>query len=290
VRFDFIRQQMKAYLVTVLCAVMRVSRSGFYDYLDRYNPDNDNRPEEARLRSRIKEIFDQSRASYGSRRIVKKLNKDGRKIGRYKVRRIMRQIGLKAKTPKRFKLTTDSRHSFTVANNVLDRNFDVDTPNKVWTADISYVWTFEGWLYLAIIMDLYSRQIVGWAMDKRMKKDLTLNALSMAYWQRKPDKGLLHHSDRGSQYACHEYRKQLENYSMTASMSRKGNCWDNAPTERFFRSLKSERLTACRFLTRNDAKNEILDYITYYNSIRLHSTLEYLSPMEYEKEQYLKAA
>jgi transposase InsO family protein len=281
---------MKAYPVTVLCAVMRVSRSGFYDYLDRYNPDNNNRPEEAELRSRIKEIFDQSRASYGSRRIVKELDNDGRKIGRYKVRRIMRQMGLKAKTPKRFKLTTNSRHSFAVAPNVLDRNFDVDTPNKVWTADISYVWTFEGWLYLAIIMDLHSRQIVGWAMDKRMKKDLALNALSMAYWQRKPDKKLLHHSDRGSQYACHEYRKQLETYGMTASMSRKGNCWDNAPTERFFRSLKSERLTACRFVTRNDARNEILDYITYYNSIRLHSTLGYLSPMEYEKEQYLKAA
>jgi transposase InsO family protein len=278
---------MKAYPVTVLCAVMRVSRSGFYDYLDRYNPDNNNRPEEAELRSRIKEIFDQSRASYGSRRIVKELDNDGRKIGRYKVRRIMRQMGLKAKTPKRFKLTTNSRHSFAVAPNVLDRNFDVDTPNKVWTADISYVWTFEGWLYLAIIMDLHSRQIVGWAMDKRMKKDLALNALSMAYWQRKPDKKLLHHSDRGSQYACHEYRKQLETYGMTASMSRKGNCWDNAPTERFFRSLKSERLTACRFVTRNDARNEILDYITYYNSIRLHSTLGYLSPMEYEKEQYL---
>jgi transposase InsO family protein len=290
VRFDFIRQQMKAYPVTVLCAVMRVSRSGFYDYLDRYNSGNDNRPEQAELMSRIKEIFDQSRASYGSRRIVKELNKGGRKIGRYKVRRIMRQMGLKAKTPKRFKLTTDSRHSFAVAPNVLDRNFDVDTPNKVWTADISYVWTFEGWLYLAIIMDLYSRQIVGWAMDKRMKKDLALNALSMAYWQRKPDRGVLHHSDRGSQYACHEYRKQLENYGMTASMSRKGNCWGNAPTERFFRSLKSERLTACRFLTRNDANNEILDYITYYNSIGLHSTLGYLSPMEYEKEQYLKVA
>jgi putative transposase len=281
---------MKAYPVTVLCAVMRVSRSGFYDYLDRYSPGGDNRPHEAALRSRIKQIFDLSRASYGSRRIAKELNNDGRKIGRYKVRRIMRQMGLKAKTPKRFKLTTNSRHSFVVAANVLNRNFDVDTPNKVWTADISYVWSYEGWLYLATVMDLFSRQIVGWAMDKRMKKELALNALAMAYWQRKPDTGLLHHSDRGSQYACHEYRNRLESYGMVASMSRKGNCWDNAPMERFFRSLKSERLTACRFLTRNDAENEILDYISYYNSIRLHSTLGYLSPMQYEKEQYLKVA
>jgi putative transposase len=281
---------MKAYPVTVLCAVMRVSRSGFYDYLERYSPGGDHRPAEAGLRRRIKEIFDQSRSSYGSRRIVKQLNKEGCTIGRYKVRRIMCEMGLKAKTPKRFKLTTNSRHSFAVAPNVLDRNFDVDVANKVWTADISYVWTFEGWLYLAIVMDLYSRQIIGWAMDKRMKKQLALNALAMAYWRRKPDAGLLHHSDRGSQYACHGYRNRLETYGMVASMSRKGDCWDNAPTERFFRSLKSERLTACRFLTRNDAKNEILDYIAYYNSIRLHSTLGYLSPMEYEKEQYLKVA
>jgi putative transposase len=280
---------MKAYPVTVLCAIMRVSRSGFYDYLDRVKNPKD-RPTEAVLQRRIKEVFDESRASYGSRRIAKQLNDEGHRIGRYKVRRIMRQMGLRAKTPRRFKLTTDSRHSFPVAPNVLNRNFDIDAPNKVWTADITYVWTFEGWLYLSIIMDLYSRQIVGWAMNKRMHKQLVLDALAMAYWQRKPSKDLLHHSDRGSQYACHDYRKRLESYGMEASMSRKGNCWDNAPTERFFRSLKSERLTACRFVTRKEAKMEILDYITFYNSIRLHSTLGYLSPMAYEKEQYLKVA
>ena len=231
-----------------------------------------------------------SRASYGSRRMVKQLKAEGHQIGRHKVRRIMRQMGLKAKTPRRFKLTTDSRHSFPVAANTLKRNFDVDAPNKVWTADITYVWTFEGWLYLAIVMDLYSRQIVGWAMNKSMQKQFVLDALAMAYWQRKPSKGLLHHSDRGSQYACHDYRRVLKSYGMEASMSRKGNCWDNAPTERFFRSLKSERLTAYSFATRKQAEMEILDYITFYNSIRLHSTLGYLSPMAYEKEQYLKAA
>lgn len=202
----------------------------------------------------------------------------------------MRQLGLKSKTPRRFKLTTDSKHSLPVAPNILDRRFDVTEPNKVWTADISYVWTYEGWLYLAVVMDLHSRQIVGWSTSARLKKQLALDALAMAYWQRKPASGLLHHSDRGSQYASHEYRKHLAFYGMTASMSRKGNCWDNAPTERFFRSLKSERLTACRFVTRNEAKNEILDYITFYNSIRLHSALGYVSPMAYEKEQYLKVA
>jgi putative transposase len=202
----------------------------------------------------------------------------------------MRQLNLKAKTPRRFKLTTDSKHSFPTAPNILDRKFDVDVPNKVWTADISYVWTFEGWLYLAVVMDLYSRQIVGWAMNKRMKKQLVLDALAMAYWQRKPPKGLLHHSDRGSQYASYDYQNRLESYGMKASMSRKGNCWDNAPIERFFRSLKSERINHFRFFTRNEAKNEILDYITFYNSIRLHSTIGYLSPMTYEKEHYLKVA
>ena len=139
-------------------------------------------------------------------------------------------------------------------------------------------------------MDLYSRQIVGWAMDKRMKKQLTLDALAMAYWRRKPPIGLLHHSDRGSQYACHDYQKRLKAYNMIPSMSRKGNCWDNAPTERFFRSLKSERLDSCRFVTRHSAQTEVLDYITYYNFLRLHSTLGYKTPMEYEKELFRKVA
>lgn len=279
---------MKAYPVTVLCAVMRVSRSGFYDYLNRDTSVNNKGSVEAALINRIKEIFAEYRASCGSRRMVKHLRNEGYQIGRYKVRRIMRQLGLIAKTPTRFKLTTDSKHSLPVAANVLDRKFDVDSPNRVWTADISYVWTFEGWLYLAVVMDLHSRQIVGWAMNARMKTQLVLDALAMAYWKRKPPKELLHHSDRGSQYASHDYQKQLVNYGMIPSMSRKGNCWDNAPTERFFRSLKSERLTGLRFFTRNEAKNEILDYITFYNSIRLHSTLGYLTPMAYEKEHSLK--
>jgi len=279
---------MKAYPVTVLCAVMRVSRSGFYDYLNRDTSENNKGSGEAALINRIKEIFAEYKSSCGSRRMVKHLLNEGYQIGRYKVRRIMRQLGLIAKTPTRFKLTTDSKHSLPVAANVLDRKFDVESPNSVWTADISYVWTFEGWLYLAVVMDLHSRQIVGWAMNERMKTQLVLDALAMAYWKRKPSKGLLHHSDRGSQYASHDYQKQLMNYGMIPSMSRKGNCWDNAPTERFFRSLKSERLTGLRFFTRNEAKNEILDYITFYNSIRLHSTLGYLSPMAYEKEHSLK--
>jgi len=287
-RFDFIRQEKKAYPVTVLCKVMEVSRSGFYDYLDSFKGSDD--PGEVALKARTAAIFKEHRGQYGSRRILKQLKAESHQIGRYKVRRLMRGLGLKAKAPKRYKVTTDSRHSFPVAPNILNRKFDVDKPDTFWTADITYVWTLEGWLYLAVVLDLYSRQIVGWAIDKRMKKQLALDALAMAYWRRKPPIGLLHHSDRGSQYACHDYRKRLNQYDMMASMSRKGNCWDNAPTERFFRSLKSERLSYYRFVTRQSAEMQILDYISYYNSIRLHSTLGYMTPFAYEKERCRIAA
>jgi putative transposase len=281
---------MKAYPVTVLCKVMKTSRSGFYDYLRRFDHNDIDNDREGPLKARIKAIFQESKGSYGSRRILKKLQSEGHQIGRYKVRGLMRKLALKPKSPKRYKVTTDSRHSFAVAANVLDRKFDVAGPNQVWASDITYLWTLEGWHYLAVVMDLFSRQIVGWAMDKRMKTKLTLDALAMAYWRRKPDTGLLHHSDRGVQYACHEYQKRLDHYAMSVSMSRKGDCWDNAPVERFFRSLKSERLASCRFATRKSAELEVLDYITFYNFARLHSTLGYRSPMEYEKEHLLKAA
>jgi putative transposase len=290
VRFGFIRRQMKAYPVTVLCKVMRVSRSGFYQYLKRMNQGPEKGPAETALRTRIQAIFKAHRSKYGARRIMKELDNQGHQIGIYKVRRLMRELGLKAKPPRRYKTTTDSRHSFPVAPNRLNRQFDVDQPDRVWTADISYVWTLEGWMYLAIVMDLFSRRIVGWAMDKRMKAQLTIDALAMAYWMRKPAKGLVHHSDRGSQYACHEYRNSLDAYGMIPSMSRKGDCWDNSPTERFFRSLKSERLSDYIFTTRKAAQAQVIDYIGYYNGIRLHSTLGYQPPVIYEKELYRNAA
>jgi transposase InsO family protein len=280
---------MKAYPVTVLCRVMGVSRSGFYEYLRRYIHNLVRPPAQSAVASRARLIFKQSHGSYGSRRIAEQLNAEGHRVGRYKVRRLMRQLGLKVKVSRRYKLTTDSRHSFPVAQNLVNRNFEVGSPNATWTADITYVWTLEGWLYLAVVMDLCSRQIVGWAMDRRMKKKLTLEALAMAYFRRKPAPGLIHHSDRGSQYACHEYQKRLKQYGMIPSMSRKGDCWDNSPMERFFRSLKSERLAFCRFETRQSARLEVLDYIGFYNADRLHSSLGYLSPMQYEKEQLSKS-
>jgi putative transposase len=281
---------MKAYPVTVLGKVMRVSRSGFYQYLKRANQGPENNPEETTLKSRTAAIFKEHRSKYGARRIMKQLNGEGHQIGIYKVRRMMRDLGLKAKPAKRYKATTDSRHSFPVAPNVLNREFDVDTPNRAWTADITYVWTLQGWMYLAVVMDLFSRRIVGWAMDTHMKAQLVIDALAMAYWMRKPDKGLIHHSDRGSQYACPEYQNGLKAYGMIPSMNRKGDCWDNAPMERFFRSLKSERLSDYIFTTRKAAKSEVMDYIGDYNGIRLHSTLGYQSPLACEKALYRNAA
>ena len=288
-RYDFIRQQMKAYPVTLLCRVMQVSRSGFYDYCRHYQ-DRSHDPNQQALESRIKSIFKESKGTYGSRRILEKLKAEGHHIGRYRVRSLMRKLNLKAKTPKRYKVTTDSNHSYSVAPNQVNRQFNVDEPDKLWTTDITYLWTMEGWLYLAVVLDLFSRQVVGWAMDKHMKVQLVLDALAMAYWRRKPAPGLIHHSDRGIQYACDQYQRQLEQYKMIPSMSRKGDCWDNAPTERFFRSLKYEHLLSCRLATREAAKIETLEYITFYNADRLHSKLGYKSPMEFEQIELLKVA
>lgn len=242
------------------------------------------------LESLIRSLFNRSKETYGSRRMVKELESKGCHIGRYRVRRLMRKLKLRAKTPRRYKVTTDSNHSYCVAGNLLDRQFMTEAPNRVWTADITYLWTLEGWVYLAVILDLFSRQVVGWAMDKHMRVDLVLNALKMAYWRRKPSPRLIHHSDRGVQYACDQYQKQLEQFQIVPSMSRKGDCWDNAPTERFFRSLKYEHLLPCRPATTEAAKRETLEYITFYNAYRLHSTLGYLSPMEFERTKLLKAA
>ena len=281
---------MKAYPVTLICRVMQVSRSGFYDYLRKYNVQGPVDPIQNALEARIKEIFNESKGTYGSRRMVKKLKSEGYDVGRYRIRNLMRKIKLKAKTPKRYKVTTDSNHSYTIAPNVVNRQFSADAPNKLWATDITYLWTMEGWMYLAVVLDLFSRQVVGWAMDKHMKVQLTLDALAMAYWRRKPEPGLIHHSDRGIQYACDQYQRQLEQFKMIPSMSRKGDCWDNSPTERFFRSLKYEHLLSCMLPTREAAKRETLEYITFYNAYRLHSTLGYKSPMEFEREILLKAA
>jgi len=213
-------------------------------------------------------------------------NKEDIQVGRFKSRRLMKKLGLKARYPKRFKVTTDSDHNDAISPNFLNRQFDVAVPNKVWTTDITYFWILEGWLYIALVIDLFFRQVVGWAIDDHMRTSLCVNALQMAFWRRKPEPGLLHHSDRGSQYASQEYREHLEVMNMQQSMSRKGSCWDNAPTERFFRSLKHEQLNYETFRTKEAAKLSIIDYFAFYNGKRMHSKLGYQTPLEIEREFY----
>ena len=288
-RYSFIRQQSTAYPITVLCRVMKVCRSCYYEYLKRYKKPKRDIQQEC-MESRIKAIFLESRSSYGSRRIARKLQSEKYLIGRYRARSLMKKLGLIARRKKRYIVTTDSRHSYQAAPNLLDRRFNVDQPNVVWAADITYIRTIEGWLYLAIVMDLYSRQIVGWSMNKKTEAILTCDALRMAFRRRRPSTNFMHHSDRGIQYACDQYQGLLEEYQLQVSMSRKGNCWDNAPVERFFRSLKSERLAFQRFGSRQSARLEILDYITYYNTDRLHSYLGYLSPVDFERNSLLAVA
>ena len=244
---------------------MDVSRSGYYQYLKR-KYENRIDPDFA-LIVKVKEIHHDSKGTYGSRRTSKQLRKDGDDIGRTRARNLMRKANVSVKRYKKFKITTDSNHKFPVAPNLLKRQFEVQRPNRVWCADITYLWTHQGWLYLGVVIDLYSRKIVGWAMDSRMKSSLVEQALSMAYWHRKPDKGLIHHSDRGSQYAGKEYQKLIKRYGMFGSMSRKGDCWDNAVVESFFHILKTERTNGTIYRTRDQARKDVIDYIEMFYNI-----------------------
>ena len=266
----------------VLCRMLGVQRSAYYDWIAR--PDKVIAPEELALRRRMQELFTASRGSLGSRMMKQNLRQEGFEIGRDKTRRLMKSLKLKVKQKRKYKVTTDSNHTLPVADNVLNRDFSPAAPNQAWGSDITYLWTQQGWIYLAVIIDLYSRRVVGWSIDRRMKKALVIRALMMAVNLRKPPPGLILHSDRGSQYASHEYQKLLQQHGMICSMSRKGNCWDNAPVERFFGSLKREWTGDRWYRTRLEAIADVREYVAvYYNSKRLHSTLEYMTPMNYEK-------
>lgn len=281
-KYGFIRDQAEHYPVKVLCRLLGVQRSGYYDWRDR--PAEVIPEDEVALRRRMKELFTGSRGSLGSRTMMKNLHQEGFEIGRERVRSLMKALGLKVRRKRKYKVTTDSKHAFPVAENVLDRDFSPEAPDQAWAADITYVWTQQGWLYLAVVIDLYSRRVIGWSIDRRMKKALVIRALLMAVNLRKPAPGLIHHSDRGSQYASHAYQTLLERYGMTGSMSRKGNCWDNAPVERFFSSLKREWIGDRLYRSREEAIADVREYVAvYYNSKRLHSTLGYTTPMEYER-------
>ena len=214
----------------ILCEVMRVSRSGYYKFLKAKAKVIC--LEQVRMEAEFKALFDASKQSYGSRRMAKGMSNQGYPMGRYQARSLMEKLSLVVKTKQRFCLTTDSRHPYPAADNILDRQFDVSAPNQVWGSDISYVWTQAGWLYLAVVVDLFSRQVVGWALQPHMRTELVLEALRKAFWTRKPEKGLIHHSDRGSQYASDDYQHALKQFGMTCSMSRKGNCWDNGVPRR----------------------------------------------------------
>jgi transposase InsO family protein len=267
-----------------MCQMLAVSRSGYYDWLGR-----DTSPRklaELKLARTIEDVHKGSRQTYGSPRVCRALKAMGHSASEGRVARTMRKYGIRAKTKRKFRpRTTESNHNLPVAPNRLARDFNVQAENRVWVADITYVPTREGWLYLATVMDLYSRKIVGWAMNDRMPKELALDALRMAYNRRSPPPGLLHHSDRGCQYASGDYRTLLAKHGSVASMSRKGNCWDNAPMESFFHTLKTEHIFWEDYATRRQAQQSIFWWIeAYYNRERLHSAIDYRTPEAYERE------
>ena len=261
---------------------MRVYSSGYYSWLNR---SLSNRAlENQQLTKSIKEVFLQNRNVYGTRRIAKILAKNEITISRKRIGKLMVLAGLYCKTKRKFKVTTDSKHNKPISPNLLQRQFDVTQPDKYWVGDITYIPTKEGWLYLATVIDLYSRQVIGWSMANHMKTKLINNALTMAIWKKKPRRGLIWHSDRGSQYASDSHRAILKDHGIIQSMSRKGYCWDNAVAESFFHTLKTELTNHYQFNNHQEAKNVIFEYIeVFYNRIRIHSANNYLAPVEFEK-------
>ena len=264
-----------------MCSVLEVSRQGFYAWWRR--TPSQHTLDDLSLAARIKAIHAGSRGRYGSPRVHAQLHKEGVRVGKKRVERLMREQGLEARRKRKFRRTTDSNHSLPVAPNVLERDFETDGPNQVWVTDITYVGTREGWLYLAAILDLFSRRVVGWAMSTSLDRGLALDALHMALDDRHPPAGLVHHSDRGCQYASHDYRSLLDANGIVCSMSRKGDCWDNAVAESFFGGLKSELVNDADFATRAEARTALFEYIeVFHNRQRLHSSLGYLTPVEFE--------
>ena len=265
-----------------MCYCLKVSNSGYYAWLKR--PQSKRSRENALLLHEIRIVHRRSRKNYGSPRVAKELKSQGISCSENRVARLMKANGIKARTKLKFKATTDSKHNLPVAPNLLNQRFTADGPDSVWVSDITYISTNEGWLYLAGVLDLYNRQVVGWSADQRMTRQLTIDALEKAIIRRSPGPGLIHHSDRGLQYAARDYQQILKQHGMIVSMSRKGNCYDNAVMESFFKTLKTELVYQRRFATREEAKKMLFDYIEiYYNRQRIHSTLGYKTPVEFER-------
>lgn len=280
-KFALIEAEKADFPVSFMCRQLRVSRSGYYAWRGRV-PSATAR-ETAALGKEVKAVFGAHKGRYGSPRILLELKAQGRCAGRKRVARIMRQQGLFARTPKRFRGTTDSNHSLPIADNLLARKFTTVAPNEVWVTDITYLWTREGWLYLSAILDLYSRAVVGWAVSQNIDTTLCLKALEMAVARRRPKAGLLHHSDRGSQYASGDYQDALTRYGMVCSMSRRGDCWDNAVAESFWATLKIELQQDLAGASRSEARRILFEYIeSFYNLRRRHSSSGNRSPRDYE--------
>jgi len=263
---------------------LEVSVSGYRAWTCGGTPDRQGLTD-AQLLALIQSIHAELKGAYGSPRMVRELRARGFSVSKVRVERLMREHGLQGRHKRRYKATTDSKHRLPVAENLLQRDFTPSGPNQVWTSDITYLWTDEGWLYLAIVLDLFNREVVGWSLKPCMTADIVTDALTMTWFRRQPPPGLIHHSNRGSQYASQAFQEQLHQYGMRTSMSRKGNCWDNAPTESWFNSFKNERVFGERFYTREAMKATAFDYIeVFYNRKRLHSTLGYTSPVQFLKD------
>ena len=283
-KYSFITHHKNTYPISLQCQVLGVSRQGYYHY-EKVTCNKEKTKEHQEMLEWIKELALITDFTYGSRRMKKALNALSYPVSRNKARKLMKEAGISARRKKKYKVTTDSNHKNPLFDNILKRQFDVKQIDQVYVADITSIWTSEGWLYLAVVIDLCSRKVVGWSMGSRMKAKLVCDALQMALWQRRPGAGLIHHSDQGSQYASDAFRKLLKGNKITGSMSRKGNCWDNAVAESFFGSLKQERVQWYDYQTRDEARQHILEYISmFYNSYRLHSTLGYVCPNDFEKQ------
>jgi len=281
VKYAMIKTNTNRYSVTMMCRLLSVSTSGYYDWFKRL-PSLQNQ-ENTQLAQKIKDIFEQEKGRPGAMRITKRLKYEGNSVGRHRVAKIMRILGLRARAAKKFKATTNSNHKLPVAPNLLQQYFEASKPNEKYVTDITYIWTDEGWLYLATVMDLYSRMLVGWALSERMTSTLVIDALKMALWRRGMPQSVIVHSDRGSQYCSNDYQKLLAHHHLICSMSKRGDCYDNAAMESWNHSFKVEAIHGEKFPTRAKAKNHVFEYIeVYYNRKRLHSKLGYLSPLNFE--------
>jgi transposase InsO family protein len=287
VRYAFIERHRRVWPICVQCRVLRVSVSGYHQHRARRRRIAERRHlTDAALLAHISAVYAEYRGAYGWPRIWRELVQRGIRVGKQRVQRLMQQHGIRARGRRRFRVvTTDSGHGLPTAPNLLDRKFAAQTPNQVWSGDITYIATAEGWLFLAVVIDLFSRKVVGWSMRGDLHRSLVIDALQMAWYQRLPEKGaLIFHSDRGSQYASEDFRQLLDQHGIRPSMSRRGNCWDNAVTETLFGSLKVERLHGEPFPTIRAAKDAVLDWLLWYNRRRMHSTLNYVSPAQYEQD------